>query len=59
MNKDVGYFIYHNCKCKNCVFFPQYDLEIGRYYTPLDNKDYECRVCEGCETFKRAMGGLK
>jgi len=59
MNKDIGYFIYHNCKKKDCHFFPGYELETGRYYTPLLVRDYDCEVCEGCATYKKAMKGLK
>lgn len=78
MSKDIGYFIYHNCKKKDCVFFPRYDKFCGRYYTPLgsctntkceaydkqnnkcvekygEERDYDCRVCEGCNTYKKGL----
>ncbi len=47
MNKDIGYFIYHNCKRKDCVFFPTYNKMIGKYDDCYD-------ICKGCESYKKA-----
>lgn len=56
--KDIGYFIYHNCKKKDCEFFPIYHKEIGRYVTVVSGDggrylDYDCKFCQGCETYQK------
>ena len=52
---DIGYYIFHNCKRKDCKFFPVYNKYIGWYgqfYKGVFYPQMPC--CEGCETYKKA-----
>ena len=45
--KDIGYYIYHNCKEKKCSYFPRYYKFLGLYS--------DCPICEGCKTYEKAL----
>lgn len=52
---DIGYYIYHNCKHKDCPNFPVYTPEIGRYHQNInDYPKVNCELCEGCKTYEEA-----
>ena len=66
--KDIGYYIYHNCKNKSCPNFPIHIRMTGEYtqslhigYIPLKDtkRNQECPLCAGCDTYKKAMQILK